>query len=392
MELEFDKEMDALLRRAAGRGVLIGDDPKAHLDADTIAAFAENALPVKSRTIYTQHLAACDPCRKLLANLISLNDAEPAFSAAAAPVPATATPWYQKFFAAPELAYMMGGLVLVFGGLLGVFVLQNTFNSGEMSVSRVAQDQAQPIAPARAEGANSLANANSSTNSTSNVEGEIPRSVGVADQPFTESDPVAAAPPPVVTADTTSADPAPAKPMSIDGVDKDKAVAATQPAPKEAAKREDDERSRNETKLAAEQELRKQDANATNQYNQQNQVQMTPGAGNKSTGPNRAAQRDNRAYDRQMNDDATKAKRAEAPATTTVTGEGGRSSLRTAGGKKFELKQGAWYDTAYSGQATKNVQRGTEDFNKLDSGLRSIANNIGGTVVVVWKSKAYRIQ
>jgi len=38
MDLEFDKEMDALLRRAAGRGVLVGDDPKKHMDADAIAA------------------------------------------------------------------------------------------------------------------------------------------------------------------------------------------------------------------------------------------------------------------------------------------------------------------------------------------------------------------
>ena len=57
MELEFDKEMDSLLRKSgeASRGVLVGDKPdekpKVHLDADQLSAFAENAMPEKSRTL-----------------------------------------------------------------------------------------------------------------------------------------------------------------------------------------------------------------------------------------------------------------------------------------------------------------------------------------------------
>ena len=394
MDLEFDKEMDALLRKAAGRGVIVGDDANSHLDADTIAAFAENALPQKSRTIYTQHLAACDPCRVSLASLISMNAAaEPAMAAAAAPIPAVSVPWYRKLFQAPNLAYVMGGLVLIFGGLFGVFVLQNAFNEQNATVSMIEPEQARQAAPARAEVANSTAVVNANTNSASNVVGEIPQSVGVADQPITEPEfAPAATPPPAATADTTSAGATPAKPMSIDGLDKDKAVAAAPPAPKEAAKREDDEKAKNEVKLAADQELRKQDSNATNLYNtQQNQTQMTPGAGNKSVGPNRAdVQRDNRAYDaRQMNELPVQGRSVESGGAAAKSKA---SSIRNAGGKKFELKQGAWYDTAYSGQATTNVQRSSEEFRKLDSGLRNIANSISGTVVVVWKGKAYRIQ
>jgi hypothetical protein len=70
MEVEFDKEMDALLRQSATRGVPIGDTAKMHLDADAIAAFAENAVPQKSREIYTRHLAECDPCRKTLSSMM----------------------------------------------------------------------------------------------------------------------------------------------------------------------------------------------------------------------------------------------------------------------------------------------------------------------------------
>ena len=76
MELEFDKEIDALIR---GRGVSAGDSPpKGHLDADEISAFAENALPERTRTLHMAHIADCDRCRKILSNLIALNaEAEP---------------------------------------------------------------------------------------------------------------------------------------------------------------------------------------------------------------------------------------------------------------------------------------------------------------------------
>ena len=65
---------------------------------------------------------------------------------------------------------------------------------------------------------------------------------------------------------------------------------------------------------------------------------------------------------------------------------------RKVGGKTFDNRNGAWYDSAYRGQTTTNYRRGTDEYKKLDRGLRNIADTIGGTVVVVWKEKAYRIQ
>jgi hypothetical protein len=380
--------------------VLVGDDPKSHLDADTIAAFAENALPVKSRTIYMQHLAQCDPCRTSLADLISMNaEAAPAMAAAAAPVPAVDIPWYRKLFLAPNLAYVMGGLVLLFGGMLGAFVLQRSYSDDATSLSKVEEPSAAQNAPARAEGANSLYAANTTANAATNTPGEIPRSVGVADQPMAESNTTAtfpAPPPPIATSSDSagSATAAPAKDQPADLLDKDKA-AADQPMAKEAPKqREEDEKAKNEVKLAAaEQETRKQDANQVNIFRSNQQNQMTPGAGNtKAIGPSRSdIQRDNRAYDDGTTDNKARGlKKTEKPAVAST--EGYASSRKTVGGKTFDLKQGAWYDSTYSGQKTKNVRRSSDDYRKLDNGLQNIANSLGGTVVVVWNGKAYRIQ
>ena len=82
MDFEFDKEIDALCdNRRKGESVFTAANSKsqipalksAHLDADAISAFAENALPRKNESDDTLHLADCDRCRNNLATLILLN-------------------------------------------------------------------------------------------------------------------------------------------------------------------------------------------------------------------------------------------------------------------------------------------------------------------------------
>src|SRR5688500_16793564 len=129
MDHEFDKEIDALLRKAhRGGPVLVGDFAGSrHLEADEIAAFAETALPERSRAMYTAHMADCDRCRKILSNTLVLNS-EAAPVAASSPSVITiaerAIPWYRQLFVFPNLAYVMGGLVLIFGGFLAFTIVR----------------------------------------------------------------------------------------------------------------------------------------------------------------------------------------------------------------------------------------------------------------------------
>ena len=61
MELEFDKEIDTILRKARDpAGVSVTAANAGHLDADTVAAFAENAVPPKAKLLYMEHFADCD--------------------------------------------------------------------------------------------------------------------------------------------------------------------------------------------------------------------------------------------------------------------------------------------------------------------------------------------
>ncbi|HSU25897.1 MAG TPA: hypothetical protein VLI65_07950, partial [Pyrinomonadaceae bacterium] len=129
MELEFDKEINAILRKA-GQHAATGaaSAASAHIDADMIAAFAENALPDRARPPMIQHFAACDRCRKLLSSSILLNSEAGATAASSALSEAkleVTIPWYQKLFRTPGLALAMGAVVLVFTGILGFLVIQN---------------------------------------------------------------------------------------------------------------------------------------------------------------------------------------------------------------------------------------------------------------------------
>src|SRR5687768_14519476 len=102
MEIEFDKEIDAILRKAR---VGVETAPKGeHLDADAIAAFAENALPQKVKALYTVHFADCGRCRKFLSQAMAWPPSEPKAAAVVAPVIGSSTSWFANLFKTPNLA------------------------------------------------------------------------------------------------------------------------------------------------------------------------------------------------------------------------------------------------------------------------------------------------
>jgi hypothetical protein len=68
------------------------------------------------------------------------------------------------------------------------------------------------------------------------------------------------------------------------------------------------------------------------------------------------------------------------------------SNRKTVNGKTFSNVNGVWTDSAYTGGGTKKVKRSSDDYKKLDQGLQNIGNSLGGTVIVVWNGKAYKIQ
>lgn len=377
MELEFDKEIDALLRKAVNGGRPMGETLSVHLDADELSAFAENVLPAKTRALHMAHIADCDRCRRILSNLVMLNseaEVQPIEAAAVVPsiAPAAIEPWYRKLMLFPNLAYVMGGLVLVFGGLITFSVLQTASNDQGAAISQVS-DQAPaargPMAPSEpdygsaaantsANAANMVANSNaiSMSESSNKMAASASNNMNAAtsapmDQPKGEA--VAnAAPAPLSIDGLSAAQPAPPPP------------AITKPA---APSKEDSVADKDLARTENESEERKR--SAADLKLKQSPRRDSGGTTKAAPGPEMGRQ----VYPNQSSNTF------ELP-------------TRRVGGKDFSRRNNVWYDEAYNGQATTNVRRNTDDYRKLDRGLRTIAESLEGVVVVVWTGKAYRIQ
>lgn len=370
--------MDALLRQAARSGEIVSTNAQSHLDADEISAFAENALPEKTRGVYIKHFADCDRCRTILSNTILLNseaEIETASTvvAAAPEIIETEIPWYRKLFLMPNLAYTMGALVLVFGGIFGFLVLQN-LNRGLSDVAQTsanrsaesgpnAEDEtfsapnetnmaaANTMANTPAVPANSMiaANANSSV-STSNSAVNAPTD---RDEKLRNS-----------KNETTTA--RKENDFQTDGasIAENRALAKTAEEKSadvmgETAKRED------RPKIAA----------------------ATPASPSVLTVP---APSPPPAKDDAETSDMTKAKRSAKREETT----------KQVGGKTFNRVGGVWIDSTYNRSRganlslppTRTIRRGSSEYRKLDRQVRIIAESLEGAVIIVWKNEAYRIQ
>jgi hypothetical protein len=74
----------------------------------------------------------------------------------------------------------------------------------------------------------------------------------------------------------------------------------------------------------------------------------------------------------------------------------GEVETRSVMGRTFTREGDAWVDTAYEySRATVRVARGSDQFRALvadEPAIRTIAENLNGIVIVVWKNRAYRIQ
>ena len=112
----------------------------------------------------------------------------------------------------------------------------------------------------------------------------------------------------------------------------------------------------------------------------------------KAKGPRRDAESNvrNRNSNEVLND-ATKTQGVVA--ANRAASEEKPPETRSVGGRKFRRQGSAWVDVKFkTSMNLKSISRGSGEFNDLDSGLRSIAQELGGELIVVWKGKAYRIR
>ncbi len=374
MELDFDKEINALLRQTVKQDLLFSESDlqTEHLDADEISAFAENALPDNAKRQYTEHLADCDGCRKSLSELIRRDSKAEVVMVAnedfeSAPIE---LPWFRKLFVFPGLAYAMGGLVIAFTGLTALVLLQN-FNSGgfEMAKSETSSQQAKPTAQLPADNLLNSNAFNAAANSSSDSVPELNTNTATAATPeLEESDSIYRRNQngPYAERDLPS--------VSKEGgrARNEGAVGAVQPilqpgivsGSKLADKTVSDDRMADSEPTLSAAEVAKPAPKSV--------ARKTDGLSKKeSVLTIRGGEVD---VDEKQN-------KLKSPAES-----------RQINGKSFNRRDGVWYDSAYQNQRIKNVRRGTSEYKNLDTGLRAVADKFTETIVVVWKQTAYRIQ
>jgi len=389
MELEFDKEMDALLRKATNSGT--NADIGSHLDADEISIFAENALPEKAKTRVTKHLARCDECRLILANVISLNSEAVIETAPSAVVEVKETeaaitlPWHKKLFAIQNLAYGLGALAILFVGMIGFMFVQNMSDGNfvaKVNEPKSARADQSTSADGKIDNAPGDQNSNVPLESEEAERKEDKNSDGNADNSSNQAKDLKK------DADVVKQESS--EPQKPGNVKKTPSLAGKKPTGDLKADSDDEGYRKRVDRVELKDEAR--EAPKRNKEEDVVAAESVPAPPPQPKSEPSKSSIALRGATRRVAKKKAPKKLVRAEDKVARAGRASATKTRQISGKTFNQKNRVWYDSTYKGQKTTNIRRGTASFKKLDSGLRSIASKLRGTIVVVWKTKAYQIR
>ncbi|HSB28628.1 MAG TPA: zf-HC2 domain-containing protein [Pyrinomonadaceae bacterium] len=393
MNKETYNEIDLLLRKlgranqrvpeSSGNG---STQSTVHMDADELNAFAENALPPATRARYTDHLADCGHCRQLVSRLTQVSGL--VREEAAKPNSAN---WLKTFlaslFAPMVLRYAVPALGLLVIASIGFFVFRD---SGSMQIAQKrsieppvskAADETPSSSPTNSLVAKSDSDSVQKTRVTNGEAAQAEKNeVKLADDAKREEKEAPHRQEPVTVTDQVTIGASANAPSSPEPVARKytEADAQKQTAPQAAeAKPQATPQSRSEeVSKANEQPAERRSAKAASSIGalaaaDSNLKKARSGPAAKTAD----AEEDKGARDRRDKDEGE---------TTSVAGH------------RFRKTGSVWIDVEYSSsQATTNVARSSEQYRALvadEPGIRSIADQLHGEVIVVWKGRAYRIR
>jgi hypothetical protein len=411
-----DTQIDVLLRRYAGQSP--SQPAKEHLDADELNAFAEGSLPAAARSRYLSHLVDCDNCRQIVSQLAISGGA--LVKTENETTDAQGSSWWKRFsgfFSPLTLTYGALAAVLILIAGVGFFVLRqrpaSTLVAKNDQSQAAANSAASPNGDAMPQPSNgppseSMENRQGSASSTSQAspgQDEIARLEKPADKPAVMSKSAKEAESPgnplpatEKKTETTQAAPSYAPPPPSEK-ERTETLSRDQESPKSVASASGPRKSAPADTFKMSDRARAGGSDSDNRAGEDsshlllNQPSVSRRASDdKAKGPRRDAE--NNVGNRNSNvglNDATKTQGVVAP--NRAASEEKREETRSAGGRKFRRQGNAWVDVKFkSSMNLKSISRGSGEFNDLDSGLRSIAQELGGELIVVWKGKAYRIR
>lgn len=421
MENEFDKEIDVLLRGLDG-AAKISVSENEHLDADEIAAFAENAVPQNARLRYITHFADCDSCRETLKNFAELenefqsqtvqNESVVANVIGAKTVAKTS---FLDWFKLPILTYATAALTVLIIGTIALFAIRQGSENAQTSVASVEKMNQvtttsntsttiynESLSESKNEVNSSVAQTSTSSSAMSNSSASMSNSASARNSN--------------VAANITQK-----PPSKVDDSDKAKAAKdadkSDMPSSKSSETAQNTPQNLDSTNALVKPSTSNDDSvQSENDYLNEAQIaqnQQMP----QVPQPRRSATTLSPSARKTQTDQAEKKKREENEVEVTtanrsdVTSNGALGAIagrnvnknrtispakvvatKQVNGKTFRRENNVWVDSNYKGGGTTNIIRGSDEYKKLDANVRSIAESLGGEVVVVANGKAFRIR
>jgi len=374
MKQETNNEMDLLLRRLGRR-----DDaavPEDHLDVDELSAYAENALPAAARARYTMHLADCSRCRSLVAQLSSSAGVVAATDSRAVPEPSGFRKFLASLFTPMVLRYAAPALGLILVAAIGFVVLRRNQPDRFVAQNTETASQQKPVA-------SPAALTDSYADSVT-----APSPERLDEERKQKNQPAQPAPPPNMPPSVTSVDAEVSKDKAVAQPKREEqpAPAANEPAPVKTAPAATPEQSPRAAETeAAKNEVRVQSADASQKEKKLRDEERE----------DRKKDSDNFARARKPADSVS------APATGAARGmqSGGTdlsANTRSVAGRRFRKQGSVWVDTAYdSSKDAVTLSRGSEQYRALvadEPAIKTIADQLEGEIIVVWKGHTYRIR
>ena len=384
MKQETNNEMDLLLRQWGRRQDVLAPDAEDHLDADELNAYAENVLPAKTRARYTAHLAECSRCRELVVQLSGSAGVVLAEETARAAAPSGWRKFLASLLSPMVLRYAAPALGLIVVAVIGLVVLRRD-NSRDL-VSQVQNEQARPAVVAqRAEPNQPSSSADTPSRQIDSLNKEAPKKNETQQSPT----PAPQGTPAAVSQNAPAAKAPEAKP------DPQPVVAAEPPPPSTAS-----------VNVVADE---KQIQNEDTARKVETEVKVAPkdtttrnfglgGAAKKGEEP--ATMRARAAKNKSVSGVAS-AEGAAAPGSARREkadrdDEETDAETKSVAGRRFRKQGGIWTDTAYDSSMGKmNLARNSEAYRTLvadEPAIKTIADQLDGEIIVVWKGRAYHIR
>jgi hypothetical protein len=393
MNREPNKEIDILLRKLSRKqnGKLAaesssGGTAEDHLDADELNAYAEQALPAALRARYTEHVADCGRCRSIVTQLSLSSSAVISHNVVDQPAPSRVKTFIASLFSPLVVRYAIPAMAVIMVAAIAWIVVRRpagtadvALNSETRQVAPVASSESAPVAEPSVETTDALNDNVIAKQKAENKQANAPReetpetttATRAADE-LKESEPLA-----------KRDEPAPPAAAPAAGVG---AVAVAPKPVSETDKNTPADQKKIQSDLGRVQSSRQQEDRsfARAQKSGPAQPAKTPASEVETVKQNEAA----RVQRREREAMAEEKQKDEA--------SDDRAETRSVAGHSFKRRGSVWIDVLYdSNRSTVNVSRGSEHYRSLvgdEPGLRTIAEQLSGEIIVVWKGRAYRIK